>query len=244
LHGFVGGPPGLYALSIQFAGGLYSAPEQPRVVFAKEEESLKQLVEFSERRAAAFSKKPIFEFIKGTQFTNDTKRRAFLDALRVWTNGTEALTVSRYASCNDPMYQSAFREHLFALADRDADHRSPLSARLPRDAKLEALTSWFAYQMYVLDNAEKTAIVSLVVDQVNASLRRSLAPAIGERQLKRAFGSQARDADARIARGVTLLNHATPSMYARLKELVGEAWDMAEAMADRLTTVTLAASMA
>jgi hypothetical protein len=241
----VGGPPGLYALSIQFAGGLYSAPEQPRVVFAKEEASLKQLVEFSERRAAAFAKKPIFEFIKGTQFTNDIKRRTFLDALRIWTNGTEALAASRYASCNDPMYQSAFREHLFALSGRDADQSRALSApRLPRDARLEALTSWFAYQMYVLDNAEKTAIVSLVVDQVNASLRRSLSPALGERQLKLAFGSQARDADARIARGVTLLNHATPGMYARLRELVGEAWDMAEAMAERLTAVTLAARVA
>ena len=45
LHGFIGGAPGLYALSIQFAQGLYTSPAKPRVVFSKADESLGGLLD-------------------------------------------------------------------------------------------------------------------------------------------------------------------------------------------------------
>jgi hypothetical protein len=244
LHGFVAGPPGLYALSIQFAGGLYSEPERPRVIFSKEDQSLARLLELSERRAARFGKKPMFELVRGALLSNAAKRSAFRGALRVWVDGIEALSASLYASCDDPRYHAAFREHLFACVERGPDSSGALTAPPPtRDAALEAITNWFAYQMYVLDNAEKLAIVCLVVERANAILGERLCAVLAECPLNQVLGLQARESDRRIARGTELLRHATPRDYARWQDLVAEAWDMAEAMTDRVTALTLNAGM-
>lgn len=235
LHGFVGGPPGLYALSIQFAHGLYTTPEQPRVVFSKEDESLAPLLELSQQRAEAFQAKPLFELLASS--AQPARRRALTEALRVWLDGMEPLSVSRYASCNDPTYQAAFREHLLTFIEPGTAPSTRGSAA--RDPALEALTHWFSHQMYVLDNAEKTAIVCLVVDRVNALLRSAVSRAWGESVGGELFGALGRDADARIAQGVQLLAHGTPAMYTRWKDLVSEAWDMADAMTDRVTATAL-----
>jgi hypothetical protein len=239
LHGFIGGPPGLFALSIQFAGGLYSAPEQPRVIFSKEADSLEQLLAFSERRASEFARKAMFDLARGALLADATKRRIFRDALGIWVDGIESLSASRYASCDDPRYQAAFREHLSTFVERGADSSQPRTAPPIRDAALEAITNWFAYQMYVLDNAEKTAIVSLVVDPANAILGKCLSPLLGECRLNQVLALQARDAERHISRGIELLRHATPRDYARWRDLVGEAWDMSEAMTDRVAAMTL-----
>lgn len=237
LHGFVGGPPGLYALSIQFAGGLYSTPERPRVVFSRDEESLARLLELSQRRAQSFRTKPMFELLGSGTLASASKRRAFLEALRVWLDGMETLSVSRYASCNDPLFQPAFREHLLTFIEPGKARVSTGGSK--RDPALEALTHWFSHQMYVLDNAEKTAIVCLVVDKVNALLRSGVARAWGEPLAGELFGALGRDGDAALARGVELLAHGTPAMYARWLELVAEAWDMADTVTERVAAVTL-----
>jgi hypothetical protein len=149
----------------------------------------------------------------------------------------ETLSVSRYASCNDPTFQPAFREHLLTFIE-------PGTARAARgasarDPALEALTHWFSHQMYVLDNAEKTVIVCLVVDKVNGLLRSAVARAWGEALTSEVFGALGRDSDAAAARGVELLAHGTPAMYSRWLELVSEAWDMADAVTERVAAVTL-----
>jgi hypothetical protein len=245
LHGFVGGPSGLQALSIQFAGGLYSTPDQPRVVFSKDDQSLEQLLEFSQARAAGFARNPLFDVVPRTVLSNSAKRRVLRAAVKVWVDGTESISATRYASCDDPRYQAAFRDHLLDCVERAPDSSgAPAAPPAVRDAALEAISNWFGYQMYVLDNAEKTAIVCLVVDRVTTLFGEALALAMGDCPTSQALRLQARTAEQRIAGGVDLLRHATPRDYARCQELVGEAWDMAEALADRLTAMTLGAHAA
>jgi len=238
LHGFVGGPGGLYALSIQFAHGLYSTPDEPRVVFSQEQDSLDGLVELSEQRAAAFASRTALAAMAGAIQASAAKRRAFVAALEVWLNGVDALVASSYATCSDARYHSAFRESLLEVVQHRTARRDG-ETKLIRDSALQALTNWFTYQMYVLDNAEKTAVLALVVHKVNAIVKKGLGHVLGERQSLEAFGPTVSDPDARAAWGIALLHHATPQTYARCKKLIGEAWDMADAMLDRLATVTL-----
>lgn len=245
LHGFVGGPSGLHALSLQFAGGLYSTPAQPRVVFSRDGQSLEQLLEFSRARAAGFAARPLFDVIPRAVLSNVAKRRVLRAGLGLWVDATESLSATRYASCDDPRYQATFREHLRGCVERGADPSAAAAAPPAlRDAALEAISNWFGYQMYVLDNAEKTAIVCLVVDRVTAIFGETLAPALGECPTGQALALQARTAEQRIAGGIELLRHATPRDYSRCLDLVGEAWDMAEALADRLAAMVLGARVA
>ena len=240
LHGFIGGKPGLYGLSIQFAQGLYSIPEKPRVVFARADQSLEELVEFSEERAAAFAEKSTLASLDAATLEHAPRRQACIGALSTWLTGIEAAVVSRYATCSDPTFQAVFRERLLELVQagtsRGRDSSRP-GAR--RDAKLEAITNWFCYQMYVLDNAEKAAIVCLVLDKAKAILRKRLEPVLGKPLTEDTFGPALPQAEARAA--LALLAHATPAMYARWKALISEAWGMADAMVDRLAAVTLGA---
>src|SRR5687767_1068807 len=53
-HGFIGGPNGLQALSIQFGEGLYTTPEKPRVEFVDPENSVNGLLAYNQRRIEEF----------------------------------------------------------------------------------------------------------------------------------------------------------------------------------------------
>ena len=111
-HGFVGGKEGIYALSIQFGEGLYTKPEKPRVIFADSENSLSSLIAYNERRAADFSKRPVFRLLDDGTLGEPGNRNAFFAALRVVVDGLEKALVSCHANCADPRHESAFLERL------------------------------------------------------------------------------------------------------------------------------------
>jgi quercetin dioxygenase-like cupin family protein len=235
LHGFIGGPAGISGLSIQYARGLYSNPEQPRVVFAGQTDSLSGLLALADSRAGGFSRVPTMQMLCDETVVGPTRRRALAKALRLWMSGTQLLLVSGQAACSDPAYRAAFDAGLHEfLAARRESGVSRSAPELAHDPVLEALVGWFSYQMYVLDNAEKAALVYLVVGRVNRMLRKYAAPVLGERLVEDVFGAPTADAEVGVQRVSALLHHEVPSVYARLRRCVNEGWDMAEAMLGRV----------
>jgi mannose-6-phosphate isomerase-like protein (cupin superfamily) len=241
VHGFVGGPEGLYALSIQFGEGLYTAPEKPRVAFATGEHSLAQLMAYNEERLRAFSERPVFELLESGELEEPRKRKAYLDALRVWIDGNRTLLFSRQATCSDPRYQGAFLSHMNEELERDSIRSDvgQVTANGPRDSIIEAIVNWFSFQMFVLDDAEKVALTCLVLGSattlLEARMARSLRYIDGEPP--RLVPPAARDASSYAE----LLKDQSPAGYASLKQIVGEGWDMIEAMTDRLTELSRSA---
>ncbi len=228
-HGFVGGKGGMYALSIQFGEGLYTKPEDPRVIFVDHKNSLSALLEYNEGRTALFGKHRVFDlFHDGT--LEDPARQAFLGrVLRGIVLGGRKLLSSATATSGETTYESAFTgclRHLFAssLYDVDASRRGERFW----DPILEATTDWFAYQMCVLDDAEKLAMAFLVLRNVDATYR------------WHALGGHAGGRPSEVSGlgpasvGVELLRNETAQTYARLRRLVRESWDMVDAAADRI----------
>jgi hypothetical protein len=86
--------------------------------------------------------------------------------------------------------------------------------------------------MCVLDNVEKAAIVHLVLEAAAAVYERAAARAPVE--LRRFW------VGASVADPIALLGPEAPARQERLRELVGEAWDMLGALADRIVELTLA----
>jgi quercetin dioxygenase-like cupin family protein len=246
-HGFTGGPDGLFALSIQFGEGLYTTPNEARVAFSDEQSSLRALLDYNERRVADFAKRPIFELLADGTLDDPSSRQAYLDALQIWVDGNQTLLFSRQASCVDKRYASIFLKHMHDEMGHDVMHKdradpgTPQAAAKMRDTVMEAITDWFAHQMYILDNAEKTAIIHLVIENASFVYHKHAKPVLGRYVNEHYFDVHVEADDGHAAMGVELLQNESPRTYARLRQIISEAWDMLDAMVDRVTEITRAA---
>ena len=245
-HGFVGGPHGLQALSIQFGDGLYTKPEKPRVLFTDPEHTLAGLLAYNEKRLEEFVQRPIFDLLADGTLEDPIKRKAYLDTLQIWVDGNQALLFSRQATCADATYQDVFLQHFKEEMGHDVLHKDRAEgdrSRVPpaRDTIMEAITNWFTYQMYLLDNAEKTAIIHLVIENASSAYHRHAKPALARYVNNQYFDVHVNADEQHAAMGEALLQNESPRTYARLRRIIGEAWDMIGAMTDRVAEVTRAA---
>jgi hypothetical protein len=103
---------------------------------------------------------------------------------------------------------------------------------------MEATTNWFSYQMYLLDNAEKTALVHLVIETASAAYHKQAQPVLAKYVDDHFFGAIAHRELDHAALGQDLLKNESPRTYARLRQVTGEAWDMIGAMTDRVVELT------
>lgn len=77
-HGFVGGPPGLYAVTVQLGQGFYTDREKaPRIAFVDSEPSLKALLSYNGQRCREFAEHRIFEILKDGTLRDARKCEAF-----------------------------------------------------------------------------------------------------------------------------------------------------------------------
>jgi hypothetical protein len=217
LHGFVGGPQGLSALSIQLGDEPRSEPAE---VSEAARRGLSQLLDYNARRAEAFGRRALFELL-GADDCDPQQAALCHRALGAWSARCGALLVVRQAHCTDPKYVQSFVAQSVAQLERGALSDGLTQALGLVDPILTAFADWFTRQMYVLDNLEKAALVDLVLVRANAALG-----VVDEACLGWLDG--ARDG------GTLSLRGQTPRTYERLQQLIAEAWDMVDAMSDRI----------
>jgi mannose-6-phosphate isomerase-like protein (cupin superfamily) len=242
-HGFVGGPDGLYALSIQLGEGLYTTPQKPRVAFGGGEHTLDTLLAYNQRRIEAFKQRPIFELLADGTLEDPHKRKAYLDALQIWVDGNQALLFSRQASCFDPRYARVFLGHMHEELGHDAMHKDRRDGTAPsstsnHDAVMEAITNWFTYQMFVLDNAEKAAVIHLVIENASIAYHTAATPVLAKYVNEEYFDVHVENDSEHAALGEQLLCEQSSRTYARLQRIIAEAWDMISTMTDRVVELT------
>jgi hypothetical protein len=92
--------------------------------------------------------------------------------------------------------------------------------------------------MHVLDNVEKTAIIHLVIENASAAYHARAMPVLAKYTNQQYFDVHVEADHEHAAMGVALLGQESPRTYARLKDIVGEAWDMVGAMVDRVAELT------
>lgn len=243
-HGFIGGPESMCAVTIQLGRGFYTNPDKPRISFVDDENSLQALVSYNEKRLGQFAKRPIFELLADDTLKLPQKRRAFLSAIQIWLDGQLAMLIERQSGCQNSRYAPAFLRHLQQELNSKFTNGSPSNYRtggaLMRDARMEAFTAWFAYQMSILDDAEKAAVVHFVVEGGTRQILQRAAPVLEDYVGTEYFKGAARS-DEHIAVGMELLRKESPKAYTRLRQIVGEAWDMMGAMTDRVVEIARSA---
>ena len=206
-HGFVAGPEGLQGLSIQLGDALYA---NSPVELPDPEHSLSGLLAYNHKRLQELKRRPLFELLADGTLGDPLKRRSFSDAVRIWLDGSQ----------------------LFQEPSEHAPNTASGS-----DTSLEAMTTWFAHQLFVLDSVEKAAL-ELVVQQATAACHAAVAPVIAQYpDVPSRLFAQARQ--SRL--GEDQLAHQSARTYARLRVIVAEAWDMLSAITDRVAELTLRA---
>lgn len=251
-HGFVGGPNELCALSIQFGQGLYTEPHAPRVEFKGEPmpKGLVDLLAYNSKRLEGFKARPIFGLLQDGTLLDPRARAVYFRHLQIWVNGNQRLLFTRQATCQNPKYEPVFLQHFQEEIGHDLLHREDDSAEVKeteapaKDAILEAITDWFTHQMYMLDDAEKTAIIHLVIENASEAYHRNAAPVLKDYVKNDYFELHVEGDASHAAMGIALLSEESERTYSRLIEVVGHAWDMLEAMTDRVVEITRGATRA
>src|SRR6185312_10337625 len=109
-HGFVGGAGGLHALSIQFGEGLYTNPDNARVIFVDSGHSLEGLLAYNKGRLDEFTRHPMFDLLAERRTAGAEWRAAYLSSIESVLDVTQVL-VARQASCRDLQLEPEFGRH-------------------------------------------------------------------------------------------------------------------------------------
>jgi quercetin dioxygenase-like cupin family protein len=253
-HGFISGPQGLSGISIQFGEGLYTRPAEPRVLFADQSTSEvgahAELLAWNRARIEEFGRLPVFDLLADGTLEDAARRKVYQDALQIWVDGNQTLLFSRQASVRDPLFVKVFFGHMTEELGHDVLHADRADGGTPdvddadtapfRDAIMEAITDWFAHQMFVLDDIEKAAVVHLVIENASSVYHREAMPVLAKYLNNNYFELHVEADDGHAAIGEELIRQAGPRTYQRLEQVLGEAWMMIGAMTNRLVELTRA----
>ncbi|AUX24088.1 uncharacterized protein SOCEGT47_046210 [Sorangium cellulosum] len=240
-HGFAGSAPdGIVALSVQFEqAGLYERVEEPMVRPPAAADPLSPLRAYSQRRLEAHVRTPYFQLLRDGLLRDPRARAMFLDLLQRWSATFQRLMLLRQATCVDPSFAEGFSRHL----QEEIGHDRMLVPALEegprcRDPIVEAAGEWFVAQMLTRDNAEKAALVHLVLEVSAHAFHSEAARAFeGEAHLAPYFSVHEEADDAHTQIGEDLLRSLAPVAHERLHAIVRDGWDMLEAMLDRMVVL-------
>jgi mannose-6-phosphate isomerase-like protein (cupin superfamily) len=197
--------------------------------------SLEALLARNEERTAQFLKNPFFDLLRDDTLTDPAKLAVFRPTVRVFSDWFQTLLFTREATCFDDTFRSTFADHF----REEVGHNELLGERKRdtpvRDSVLNALLSWFSYQMIVLDNVEKAVLVHLVLEtaghhfeslgSANASLRKDTSAKYFEAH---AADDQHKDMVSGLITG------CHPRTYQRLGVLLDEGWDTLGEITNRM----------
>jgi quercetin dioxygenase-like cupin family protein len=226
-HGFVGGPDRLSGLSIQFGHGLYSNPEQARVVFSGEGSGFESTAAYNESRLEEYRQGPLFALLTDGTLDHPDKRLVHLDNLTRWLAGYHRALLAFEASAPPDRIGASSSNRLPVEAS------PPAADRRSGDPLLEAFVDWFGHRMYVLDFHEKAAVLHLVLGQAIDSYVRQAA---GVLDLSAVW-----PLDKGVDSCLRELRSQSPGAHQRLRRILGEAWDMIRAMSERMASLARAA---
>lgn len=202
--------------------------------------SLEDLLAHNERRLAATKKNPFFTVLSGGEIRDAASRRTYVDCIQLFSNVFQKIILGRQAMCRDPAFEPVFLAH---MAD-ELGHNELLAARpdagTVTDPVLRATADWFAHQMFVLDNAEKAALVHLVLESAGHHFHTLAQEEFATDAAADYYRVHAEDDEEHTEMGLGPLRDLHPRDYQRLIDIVDEGWNMFDAMTCRISELALA----
>jgi hypothetical protein len=196
--------------------------------------SLGDLLARNEERGRQILDNPFYRFFTDGTLDDPEKRDLCRSCVQTFSDVFQNIIFTRQATCADPAFRGTFLTHFM----EELGHNEMLGERREgpetRDPILAATASWFASQMFMLDNVEKTVIVHLVLE-TSGHLFHTLARRSYLDDPSRAYFEVHSDSDEHHRdMAMHLLTGHHPDTYRRLMRILDDGWDMFDAMARRM----------
>lgn len=205
--------------------------------------NLEQLLSHAQLRLRCFVDSPVFAKIASREaLDNPRARRVVLACARRFSINFQTMLFTRQALCTDPKFYPTFLRHF----EEEFRHDMLLGGEeVPepiQDTWFEAAVAWFNYQMIVLDNAERAALMHLVLEAGGDQFHVLVAPYLRD-QVRSGYFDVHAELDAGHAQlGGELLEGLGAATYQRLADVVDRGWDMIDVTFERVHQLVVAAT--
>jgi hypothetical protein len=179
-----------------------------------------------------------FHLLKDNSRLTYHKKQRFLDCVQVFSDYFQIIMFSREATCKDKVYIPLFLRHL----QEEFGHNELLATRKNKhaikDPILHASSSWFCYQMFVLDNIEKTALIHLILETGGSYYGNWAKQKVGKDVHSNYFDIHGEGDDEHAEMGKKLLKGQDSHTYQRLHQVIDKGWEMLNIMLNRIAFLT------
>lgn len=187
-----------------------------------------------------------YELFKQTMFINKLEANAYVDqpeqrsrflaCVTVFSHFFQKFTLTRLATCCKEPYYSVFYDHYLEELGHDDMLDQQVGLPVINDARLDALSNWFAYQMLVCDNIEKAAI-HLVLETSGDHYHKVAEKSIGNTLSNDYYGIHAECEEHHIKLVENLFHKLTADTYNELQQVIKKSWDVIIAMNQRMVSL-------
>ena len=225
---------GLHAVTIHFND--HSTPPLPSTY----PPTFNGLLAHNQQRLTQLLKNSFFHMLRDHTLDDPHKRQTFLDCLQLFGDLFQMLMFNRQATSVEEPYQTMFTAHFL----EELGHNEFLAAREVKnkinDPILKAVSSWFTYQMFVLDNLEKAVIVHLVLETSGYYYHSLVQERMRDHVKSNYYQLHTENDEQHTEMALKLLRNHHPHIYKRLLQILDEGWDMLTAMNERVVTLVTA----
>ncbi len=214
-----------------------SSPQEPNSHTPPDSHSvtLQHVLHVNAQRLERYMAHPLFSLV--AHLDDRRQREALLACVQRFSRSFQSLMFVRQAFCDDPKYYGPFLQHLQEEFGHDQLIAQRANATESTDPLLDALLTWFSYQMLTLDNVEKAALVHLVLEASGDRFHNAVAPHLGQFVSTGYFQVHAELDAGHSQMGIALLSEQHPRTYRRILQVVERGWEMLEAISTRMVEV-------
>lgn len=216
-----------------------------RVTFSfKEREgdvtTLDELLKLNEARVTRILETPYFRMLKTRGLDTKAKRDRFRECIRLFSDFFQRFLFTRQALCKEAEYSAKFAEHLSEEFGHNKLLRDVNNPRVYGDPVLQATLGWFCQQMLTLDNAGKM-VVNVVLETAGYHFHTLATPIFAGDEGAQYFGTHAEADEHHKDFGIDVLEGYSPKVYRDLAKTLETAWDMLEAVTQRIYELVMQA---
>lgn len=231
-HGFVGGEQSLCAISVQFEGnGLYEDKNNARVNFSNSS-GLDKLLEYNSLRLNKHVDIPFFKMLTDGTLEEPAKKRKFESLLKSWSRKFQSIIHLRQGGTQNVEFYDVFKQHL--LEEIGHDDLIKATGDNIWDPVIESCSDWFLSNMLFQDNIHKAAIVHLVLENSAHEFHELAHSLLDSGKNDEYYETHAVHDEDHSNMVNHLLLDQPHSTYLELQESIKHAWDILEAMLDRM----------
>jgi hypothetical protein len=198
------------------------------------EEAYQEIIRYNQVKLDKLLKLPLIKFIENPDKITPEQAQTLLNCIQVFSRTFQRMMFIRQSTCDDPIFKAKFLKHFEEEFGHDTLLEDNKNTSIMADPTLNAILSWFPYQMFLVDNVSKAALVHLVWEVIGDNFH-TLAKPLGKYTQSNYFELHEEADELHADLGYDLIKNQSPLVYNSLKDLLDLSWEIFSAEFDRVS---------